>query len=116
MVNKAFSILIDYKGGVLGLFLLCFLIAITFYTVINIPAAERAQWNNPSYWIDYPKNAAPYWTNYLLGLFNQKLPEHTVFTSRDAVVKNYSEGEDYNIQNISFFYDYNFYNSFIYIS
>ena len=108
MVNKAFSILIDYKGGVLGLFLLCFLVAITFYTIINIPAAERAQWNNPSYWIDYPKNAAPYWTNYLLGLFNQKLPEHTVFTSRDAVVKNYSEGEDYNIQNISFFYDYNF--------
>jgi len=108
LVNKVISILNDSKGGVLGLFLLTFLIAVTLYTIINIPASERTQWNNPSYWINYPKNAAPYWTNYFLELSNQQLPEHTIFEISDAVVNNYSEGDDYNIQNISFFYDFKF--------
>lgn len=102
------TILSNYRGGVLGLLLLCFLVAVALYTIIYISPTERVQWNNPSYWINYPKNAAPYWTNYLLGFFDQQLPEHRIFTLSEAAVSNYSEGEDYNVQNISFFYNYDF--------
>ena len=108
MVNKMIFILKSYKGGILGIFLLSFLVTITIYTITNIPASERSEWNNPSYWINYPKNAAPYWTNYFMVLFNHKLPEHKIFTTNDAIVKNYSEGEDYSIENRTFIYDYDF--------
>lgn len=108
MDNKAFLKLDRYKGGIIGVFLLMFLVTITLYTVLNIPSSERAEWNNPSFWINYPKNAAPYWTNYLLGLFDQKLPEHTIFTMNDATLRNYSEGTDYKIENRTFVYDYDF--------
>jgi peptide/nickel transport system permease protein len=108
MVNRIILILKSYKGGILGVSLLLFLVIITFYTIINIPASERSEWNNPSYWINYPKNAAPYWTNYFMELFNQKLPEHKIFTMNDAIVRNYSEGTDYKIENSTFIYDYDF--------
>lgn len=108
MVYKLIFILKSYKGGILGVFLLSFLVTITVYTITNIPASERSEWNNPSYWINYPKNAAPYWINYFMEVFNQKLPEHKIFTMNDAIVKNYSEGEDYRIENRTFIYDYEF--------
>jgi peptide/nickel transport system permease protein len=108
MNYKALLILNRYKGGIVGVFLLLFLVTITIYTLLNIPSSERAEWNNPSYWINYPKNAAPFWTNYFMGIFDQKLPEHTIFTMNDAALKNYSEGTDYKIENRTFVYDYDF--------
>ena len=84
--------------------MLC-LIAITFYTMIFIPSSERSEWNNPSYWIDYPKNAAPAWINYFLAPFGQQLPEHVTLLKNEAVESLYTEGDDYRVQNYSFTYD-----------
>jgi peptide/nickel transport system permease protein len=71
------------KGGIAGAIILVFLISITLYAVFYIPLDSYKQWNNPDYWIDYPKAAAPAWTN--IGL---KLPEHIILKSDQAVVSS----------------------------
>jgi len=71
------------KGGIAGAIILIFLISITLYAVFYIPLDSYKQWNNPDYWIDYPKAAAPAWTN--IGL---KLPEHIILKSDQAVVSS----------------------------
>jgi peptide/nickel transport system permease protein len=71
------------KGGIAGAIIIAFLISITLYAVFYIPLNSFKQWNNPDYWIDYPKAAAPAWTN--IGL---KLPEHMILKSDQAVVSN----------------------------
>jgi len=103
--NKIGSKLNEFKGGLLGLVLLLFLVIITLYTLIFIPSTERSEWNNPSYWIDYPKNAEPSWVNYILRFFNQQLPEHTVITKEKSNQVNYTEGSDYRVQNYTFQYN-----------
>jgi peptide/nickel transport system permease protein len=94
-----------YKGGVLGFCLLLFLIGITIYTVFYIPEKERSEWNNPFYWIDFPKNAAPVWVNYFLMPFHQQLPEHKVYSSDEALLSSYSE-TDFKVSNLTFLYEY----------
>jgi len=74
------------KGGIAGAIILVFLISITLYAVFYIPLDSFKQWNNPDYWIDYPKAAAPAWTN--IGL---KLPEHMILKSEQAVVSTTQE-------------------------
>jgi len=74
------------KGGIAGAIILVFLISITLYAVFYIPLDSFKQWNNPDYWIDYPKAAAPAWTN--IGL---KLPEHMILKSDQAVVSSTKE-------------------------
>ncbi len=108
MVSKIIIKLWSHKGGVSGIILLLFLLTITVYTVSYIPASEREEWNNPSFWINYPKNAAPYWINFFLSFLHEQLPEHKIFTINDATVKNYTEGNDYKVQNISFFYEHSY--------
>ena len=95
----------NYKGGVLGFVLLLFLIGITIYTVFYIPAKERSEWNNPFYWIDYPKNAAPAWVNYFLMPFHQQLPEHKIYSKDEAVISSYAE-TDFKVSNLTFLYEY----------
>lgn len=95
----------NYKGGVLGFVLFLFLIGITIYTVFYIPAKERSEWNNPFYWIDYPKNAAPAWVNYFLMPFDQQLPEHKIYSREEAVISSYSE-TDFKVSNLTFLYEY----------
>lgn len=97
----------EYKGGILGSILLSILIIITIYTLLFISTKERLEWNNPLFWIDYPKNAAPAWINYFLILFNQQLPEHKIFVKNDAISTSYSE-TDFKINNSSFFYNFDF--------
>ena len=43
------------KGGISGAIILVFLISITLYAVFYIPLDSYKQWNNPDYWIYYPK-------------------------------------------------------------
>lgn len=105
LINKVGSNIKEYKGGLLGISLVLFLVTITLYTLIYIPASERSEWNNPSFWIDYPKNAAPAWVNYFLGLFNQQLPEHIILNKEDTLKSNYAEGFDYHVQNYTFQYN-----------
>ena len=95
----------NYKGGIMGFTLLLFLIGITTYTILYIPAKERAEWNNPFFWINYPKNAAPAWVNYFLIPFQQQLPEHKIYSKNEAVTSSFSE-IDFKEDNHTFFYDF----------
>jgi peptide/nickel transport system permease protein len=70
------------KTGVIGVVILLILICMTLYAVTSVPLQSFQQWNNPAYWIDYPKNAAPAWTNFLK--FGQKMPEHIILTQKQA--------------------------------
>ncbi|MDQ6667469.1 MAG: ABC transporter permease [Thermoproteota archaeon] len=77
------------KTGIAGIIILMFLISMTLYAVSSVPLESFRQWNNPDYWIDYPKDAAPAWTN--LGIFGQRIPEHIILTSQQASVSSTNE-------------------------
>lgn len=72
------------RAGVAGIIILLILISMTLYAAIAVPLESFKQWNNPDYWIDYPKDAAPAWTNLLP--FGQKAPEHMILSSNQASV------------------------------
>jgi peptide/nickel transport system permease protein len=60
----------------------------TLYSVAAIPLESFRQWNNPNFWIDQPKSAAPAWTN----LLGAGLPEHMVMDmAGDAQVTESSD-------------------------
>lgn len=64
------------------------LLIMTIYSVVAIPLESYRQWNNPNYWIDLPKSAAPAWTN----LAGARSPEHMVFHSGSAQVTDSMDG------------------------
>ena len=90
------------RGGIAGVIILVFLILITLYAVFFIPLDSFKQWNNPSYWIEYPKAAAPAWTN--IGL---KLPEHIIRNSDQALVSSVQE-DGIRIVTHTYTIDYNY--------
>jgi peptide/nickel transport system permease protein len=75
------------KSGLLGAAILAGLLLMTVYSVVAIPLESFRQWNNPNFWIDQPKAAAPAWTN----LFGAGLPEHIIMRMDDAQVSESSE-------------------------
>lgn len=76
------------KSGLAGAAILLGLIIMTVYSVVAIPLESYRQWNNPNYWIDLPKSAAPAWTN----LAGARSPEHTVLHSSSAQVTDSMDG------------------------
>ncbi|MGA8082064.1 MAG: ABC transporter permease [Candidatus Nitrosopolaris sp.] len=90
------------RGGIAGVIILVFLILITLYAVFFIPLDSFKQWNNPSYWIEYPKAAAPAWAN--IGL---KLPEHIIRNSDQALVSSVQE-DGIRIVTHTYTIDYNY--------
>lgn len=91
LVNTLFSSRLHFlreilssKAAILGISILLVLLAMTLYAVIAIPLESFRQWNNPNYWIDYPKSAAPAWTN--LGLFGPKESEQIILGTDTAEV------------------------------
>lgn len=76
------------KSGVTGAAILLGLILMTIYSVVAIPLESYRQWNNPNFWIDLPKSAAPAWTN----LIGAKVPEHIVMRSPSAQVTESIDG------------------------
>lgn len=88
LVSRAsvFRKLTHSRSGITGAIILLFLILMTLYAVFSIPLDSFKQWNNPGYWIEYPKAAAPAWTN--IGL---KLPEHIIRNSDQALVSTVQE-------------------------
>ena len=74
--------MLSSKGAILGIYII--VLAMTLYAVIAIPLESFRQWNNPNYWINYPKSAAPAWTN--LGLFGPKESEQTILGTDGAEV------------------------------
>nr|AFK24865.1 putative oligopeptide/dipeptide ABC transporter, permease protein [uncultured archaeon] len=71
------------KSGLAGVIMLLGLLLMTIYSAAAIPLESFRQWNNPNFWIDLPRAAAPAWTNIGLG---SKVPEHIVMTSTNAAV------------------------------
>jgi peptide/nickel transport system permease protein len=49
---------------------------------MSIPLTSFREWNSPSYWVDYPSSAAPFWTN--LGIFGPRSAIHTILGSDSA--------------------------------
>jgi peptide/nickel transport system permease protein len=73
------------------------------YAVSSVPLDSFRQWNNPDYWIAYPKDAAPTWTN--IGILGQKMPEHIILTSLQASVSSTNEN---GIRSVTYTYFVNF--------
>jgi peptide/nickel transport system permease protein len=71
------------KSGLAGAAMLLGLILMSIYSAVAVPLESFRQWNNPNFWIDLPRAAAPAWTNIGLG---SKVPEHIVMTSKNAQV------------------------------
>lgn len=90
------------KSGIAGVVMLLGLILMSIYSAIAVPLESFRQWNNPNFWIDLPRAAAPAWTNVGLG---SKMPEHIVMTSGDAAVS--SSVED-GIRTVTHSYTINF--------
>jgi peptide/nickel transport system permease protein len=89
------------RSGLTGVAILLGLILMTLYAVTAFPLNSFTQWNNPSFWIDLPKSAAPVWLN----LIGPKLPEHMILTSDDAVT---SVGEDNDVRIVNYSYSVNY--------
>jgi peptide/nickel transport system permease protein len=76
----------------------------TIYAAVAVPLESYRQWNNPNFWIDAPKAAAPAWIN----LLGAKMPEHIVMTTKDAAVSSYTEGAMHTVTHsytVNFNYD-----------
>ena len=69
----------SHKTGIAGVVIMIFLMSLTVYAVLFIPFDSFKEWNNPAFWIDNPKIAAPIWSS--LGLFGEKSPEHMILSS-----------------------------------
>lgn len=96
------------KAAIAGFFILGVLAAMTIYALIAVPLESFSQWNDPGFWIDYPKSAAPSWVNSFLPETN--LPNHIILGPADAKTQNSSFG---GIPINSFLFDLDFeYNSF----
>jgi peptide/nickel transport system permease protein len=90
------------KSGLAGVIMLLGLILMTVYSAAAVPLESFRQWNNPNFWIDLPRAAAPAWTNIGLG---SKVPEHIIMTSSNAAVS--SSVED-GIRTVTHSYTINF--------
>jgi len=97
----------ENEGGIIGIILILFLIGMTFYALFLIPTQLRLHWNDPLYWSNNPRDAAPSWINYFLKLFNYQLPEHKIFYQKDAL-RNYINYIEFKQQNNTFSYKFNF--------
>jgi peptide/nickel transport system permease protein len=89
------------KSGIAGLAILLGLVLMTVFAVVAVPLESYRQWNNPNFWIDFPKSAAPAWTN----LLGPKMPEHIVKVAKDAVILNSIEG---GVRTVTYSYAVNF--------
>src|SRR5690349_7260610 len=92
------------KSALIGAGILLGLILMTIYSAVAVPLESYRQWNNPNFWIDLPKSAAPAWTN--VG-FGPKMPEHFILHAKDASIST-SEGRGDNSRIITYSYNVNF--------
>jgi peptide/nickel transport system permease protein len=111
MVERIMNIDIKFikenEGGIIGIILILFLAGMTCYALFLIPAQLRLHWADPLYWSNNPRDAAPSWINYILKIFNYQLPEHKIFSQKDAV-RNYINNTEFKQQNNTFSYKFNF--------
>ena len=84
------------KSGISGVIILFFLIGLSLYAAAAVPLESFKQWNNPNYWIKYPKAAMPSWINIFT---STKEPEHLIL--RNAAVR---KGLDEGIMTVQYSY------------
>ena len=87
-LNLIIGRLLHSKAAISGFIILGILTIMTFYALIAVPLESFSQWNNPGFWIDYPKTAAPSWVNTFLP--ESRLPDHIIVSSTDAEIQNNS--------------------------
>lgn len=75
----------------------------TIYALVAVPLESFSHWNDPGFWIDYPRSAAPSWLNALPSESN--LPNHMILGSGDARTQNSSFG---GVPTSSFLFDIDF--------
>ena len=99
------------KIGLAGIGILAILVITSIVTIIIIPVDTFKQWNNPSYWISFPKTSAPVWVNLLTF---EKIPEHQILGDPITSSKRSGDISVVNHQfNVNFDYD-DFPSDFIY--
>ncbi len=110
MALKLIKLIKQNKGGFIGALLLFFLMMMTCYALLFVSTQSRLQWNDPIFWSDNPKTAAPEWFNIILQPFGYQLPGHKIFLQKDAIVNTLND-IDFKLENNTFFYQYD-YNEF----
>ena len=85
-LKNAFRDIAQYPSAVVGLVIIVLLVAFAIYAVATIPYNEAIRlWRGgESVWGDYPRNAAPVWTNWFSPV---KKPETLILTTDDERVK-----------------------------
>src|ERR687884_314627 len=91
---------ISLKTGLAGIAILFFLIGLSIFAAAAIPLESFKQWNNPNYWIKYPKAAMPSWINLFAPA---KEPEHLIL--RNAAIR---KGLDEGISTLNYSYKFAF--------
>jgi peptide/nickel transport system permease protein len=89
--------LLKSRRGIIGVSIIGFLLLLSAVAPLIIPIQSYFLWNDPDYWINNPKTAAPSWTN----LLGSKEFEHTSLNSNDAKVTSESS-EGMKIDNYEF--------------
>jgi peptide/nickel transport system permease protein len=89
--------LLKSRRGIIGVSIIGFLLLLSAVAPLIIPIESYFLWNDPDYWINNPKTAAPSWTN----LVGSKEFEHTSLNSNDAKVTSESS-EGMKIDNYEF--------------
>ncbi|MBA3976868.1 MAG: ABC transporter permease [Nitrosopumilus sp.] len=110
MAIKLIKLIKENKGGFIGALLLFFLMIMTCYALLFVSTQSRLQWNDPIFWSDNPKTAAPEWFNIILKPFGYQLPEHKIFLQKDAIVNTLND-IDFKLENNTFSYQFD-YNEF----
>jgi len=71
--------------GLIGIFILSVLIAVSIFAITTIPSETFQNWNNPEKWVSYPKTSIPSWVNLFVW---EKIPEHKIFYPETITSKN----------------------------
>ncbi len=99
------------KMGIAGITILAILVSVSIIAMITIPLETFQEWNNPGYWIEYPKVAIPVWVNLFM---IEKIPEHKILETPNIQMN--SQGKILHISHqfgLNFNYD-DFPSDFIY--
>jgi peptide/nickel transport system permease protein len=81
--SKTIAHLVRSRGGLAGIIIIIFLLSLTAYGLFFVPIETYSQWNNPNYWIDHPKAAAPAW---MTGGFGPKPFTHLILNEKMAEI------------------------------
>jgi peptide/nickel transport system permease protein len=82
--SEIVSRLLRSRAGLAGVILLLLLTLISVYAAIAVPRESYDQWNNPTFWQDYPKTVPPAWTD--LPFLGSSAAKTIVLTRSDATV------------------------------